>query len=93
MAVEKVELMDECSHEHFRMGIARLKLDEETEEEGKKRGMKVERNRHEKRPVGLIVQSCLNSSSHVSHSRQSVKKLDTLIGILPEVAVKNILFN
>ena len=29
---------------------------------------------NEKCPVGLIVQSHLNSSSHVSHSRQSVKK-------------------
>ena len=44
MAIENGELMRECSPEHFRMGTARLKYHNETEEEGKKRKMNVERS-------------------------------------------------
>ena len=35
MAIENGELMQDCSLEHLRMGTARLKNDNETEEEGK----------------------------------------------------------
>ena len=42
MAIENGELMNECFPKHLRMGTARLKLDNETEEENKKRRMIVE---------------------------------------------------
>ena len=39
MDIENVELMHKRFREHLRMGTARLKLDKETREEGKKRWM------------------------------------------------------
>ena len=76
MAIGKEELMHECSPGHLRMGTARMnKTIKDKGEEVKKKGMNVERS-----PVGTKKsrqpkrQSHLSSSSHVSHSRQSVKK-------------------
>ena len=45
MAIGNGELMHECFPKHLRMGTARMKLDEETEEEGKKRGVSMERSK------------------------------------------------
>ena len=44
MAIENRELMYECFPKHLRMGTARLKSDNKTEEESKKRRMIVERS-------------------------------------------------
>ena len=44
MAIRNGELMHECFPKHLRMGTARLKLDNETKEEGKKRRINVERS-------------------------------------------------
>ena len=43
MAIVHRELMLECFPKHSRMGTARTKEDKETEGEGKKRGMSIER--------------------------------------------------
>ena len=45
MALESGELMHECFLKHLRMGTARMKLDKETDEEGKKRGLSMERSK------------------------------------------------
>ena len=45
MATRNVELMHECFSKHFRMGTARMKKDKETNEEGKKRDVSVERSK------------------------------------------------
>ena len=42
MAIEKAELMQECFPKHFLMGPARMKYDQETDEDGKKKGVSVE---------------------------------------------------
>ena len=59
MAIINVEFMQECFPEHSRMGTARMKYDKETDEEGKKRGVSVERSKagtKEKRcPDGLTL--------------------------------------
>ena len=44
MAVANVEQTGECSPEHLNMGTARMKLDKETDEEGKKRRVNMERS-------------------------------------------------
>ena len=44
MAIENGELMHECFPKHLRMGTARLKYDNATEEESKKMRMNVERS-------------------------------------------------
>ena len=41
MALGNGELAHECFHKHFRKGTTRMKLDKETEEEGKKRGVNI----------------------------------------------------
>ena len=41
MAIGNGELMQECLPKHSRMGTARIKLDKETDEEGKKRGVSI----------------------------------------------------
>ena len=41
MAIGNVELMHECSHKHY-MGTVRLKLDKETDEEGKEKTVNME---------------------------------------------------
>ena len=45
MAIGNVELMQECFLKHSRMGTARMKYDKETEAEGKKRGVSIERSK------------------------------------------------
>ena len=70
MAIENGELMHECFPKHLRMGTARLKSDNETEEESKKKRMIAERNTVDKKknkssPVTLL-------SRHVRHARQCV---------------------
>ena len=42
MAIEKVELMHECSLEHLRMCTEKFEQDKKTGEEGNKRRMEVE---------------------------------------------------
>ena len=47
MAIEKGELMHRCSPEHLSMGTARFEIrqrQKQTREDGKMRGMKVERS-------------------------------------------------
>ena len=39
------ELLQECFPKHSLMGTARLKYEQETDEEGKKRGVRMERNK------------------------------------------------
>ena len=53
MAIGNGELMHECFPKHSRMGTAIMKYDKETNEEGKKRGVSVERSKastKEKKP-------------------------------------------
>ena len=45
MATGNRELMHECSTKHSRMGTAIMKYDKETDEEGKKRGVSMERRK------------------------------------------------
>ena len=45
MAIGNGELMQECFPKHLRMGTAQMKLDEETDEEGRKRGVSMERSK------------------------------------------------
>ena len=45
MAVLNVELKHECFLKHSRMGTARMKQDKETDEEGKMRGVSMERSK------------------------------------------------
>ena len=42
MAIENVELMHECFPKHFRMGTARIKEHNETDEDGKQKRVKME---------------------------------------------------
>ena len=42
MAIGKQELVHECFLKHSRMGTARMKVDKETDEEGKQRGASME---------------------------------------------------
>ena len=44
MAIDNLELMRECSPEHLHMGTAKFKWDKETEEEGKQKRVKIEKN-------------------------------------------------
>ena len=56
MAIENGELMHECFPKHLRMGTARTKRDKETDEDGKKRGVSMEkakRGTNKRSPVGL----------------------------------------
>ena len=43
MAIGNGELMHECFPKHLRMGTARMKQDNETDEGGKKRGVSMEK--------------------------------------------------
>ena len=45
MAIGNGELMHECFPKHLRMGTARIKQDKETDEDGKKRGVRMERGK------------------------------------------------
>ena len=56
MAIANGDLMHECFPKHSRMGTARTKLDKETDEEGKKRGVSMERSKagtKKRSPYGL----------------------------------------
>ena len=44
-AIGNGELMQECFPKHWGMGTARMKYDNETGEEGKKRGLSMERSK------------------------------------------------
>ena len=63
MAIGNGELMHECFPKHPRMGTARLKLDNETKEDGKKRRINVERSTADTKEL---------SSHLVESSRQSL---------------------
>ena len=54
MAIENGELRYECFPKHFRMGTARLKQDNETEEESKKRRINEESSSHVSRLSTLV---------------------------------------
>ena len=45
MDIGNGELMHECFPKHLRMGTARMKKDKETDEEGKKRGVSMEKSK------------------------------------------------
>ena len=45
MAIGHGELMHECFPEHSRMGTARTKSDKETDDDGKKKGVSMERSK------------------------------------------------
>ena len=49
MAIGHGELMQECFPKHSRMGTARTKSDKEINEEGKKRGLRIESNKKKKK--------------------------------------------
>ena len=56
MAVGNGELMHECFPKHSFMGTARMKQDKETDEDGKKRGVNMEKSKAGKKklsPDGL----------------------------------------
>ena len=56
MAIGNGELKHECFPKHSGMGIARINHDKETDEEGKKRGVSMERSKagaKERSPDGL----------------------------------------
>ena len=58
MALENGELLHVCSPEHLRMGTARMKYDNETEEEGKKRRMNVERSSADRKKIRPLQVLC-----------------------------------
>ena len=68
MAIENGELMHECFPKHLRMGTARLKQDNETEEESRKRRMNVERSTkysgHEKKSCPVTLSCSVTSVTH-----------------------------
>ena len=45
MAIGNGELMQKCFSKHSRVRTARMKYDKETDEEGKKKGVSVERHK------------------------------------------------
>ena len=45
LGYRKWGLVQECFPKHWRMGTARMKLDEETEEEGNEWGVSIERSK------------------------------------------------
>ena len=49
MAIGNVELIHECFPKHTRMGTAIMRQDRETDEEGKKRGVIMERIKRERK--------------------------------------------
>ena len=67
MAIGHGELMHECFPKHSRMGTARTKQDKHTDEEGKKRGVSMERSKagtkkRSRRPI--TSQSKYNDNKH-----------------------------
>ena len=56
MAIGHGELMHKCLPKHSRIGTARTKYDKETDEDGKKRGVSMERSKagtNKRSPNGL----------------------------------------
>ena len=49
------ELMHECFPKHLSMGKARTKYDEETDEDGKKRGVSMERSKADTIPTAYHI--------------------------------------
>ena len=68
--IENGTLMQECFPKHLRMGSARLKSDNETKEESKKRRINIGRSTADTKKEVLSRHFVV--SSLVSHSRQSV---------------------
>ena len=58
MAIEKGEPVHECSPEHMCMGTARLKKNNETEEEGKKNRINAEKSTADTKKISLIQSLC-----------------------------------
>ena len=82
MAIGNWELMHECFPKHPRMGTARQKLDNETEEENKKR-INAERSTADTKERSPVQSPCrvIASVTHDSQSR-SLVTLSVLIIIL-----------
>ena len=72
MAIEDGEHMHDCFPKHLPMGTARLKQDNETEEESKMRRMNVEEVQRTRKIE--VLSSHFVVSSHVMHSQQFVSK-------------------
>ena len=82
MAIGNGELMHECFPKHPRMGTTREKLDNETEEEGKKRRINMERitaDTKERSPV----QSPRRVVTSVTHDSQSRIPADIVRASVP----------
>ena len=71
------ELMHDCSPKHLRMGTARLKQDNETEEESKKMRMNVERSTADTKKRSHVQSLCrvVTSVTHDSPSVSPDKKV------------------
>ena len=69
MAIGHWELMQECFPKHSRMGTARTKKDKETDEDGKKRGVSMERSK-----AGTNKRS-LNGESHPNQNTIIINKI------------------
>ena len=65
MAIGNGKLMHECFPKHPRMGTARWKLDNETEEEGKKRRINVERSTADTKETSPVQSPCRVVTSKV----------------------------
>ena len=70
MAIGNGELMHECFPKHQRMGTASQKLDNETEEESKKRRINVERSTADTKERSPVQSPCRVVTS-VTHDSQS----------------------
>ena len=70
IAIGNGELMHECFPKYPRMGTARQKLDNEIEEEGKRRRINVERSTADTKERSLVQSPCrvVTSSTHDSPS-------------------------
>ena len=69
MAIGNEELVHECFPKHSRMGTARLKYDNGTDEDDKKGGVSMEKSKagaKERSPYGL---------SHPNHNRITTNKI------------------
>ena len=69
MAIGNWELMHECFPKHSHMGTARMKLDNETDEDGQKRGVSMEKSTagtNKRIPDGL---------SHPNQNTTIIKKI------------------
>ena len=67
MAIGNGKLMQECFLKHSRMGTARMKSDKETDEEGKNRGVNIERSNAGTKKISrqsITTQSKHNNNKH-----------------------------